>query len=56
MPTASARRHVRAAAHGGEDAGDGVRVEDRRDGLERAQAAIRAGAHVDVVDTAEQVT
>ena len=54
--TASGRRRPREAVHCGEDAGHGVRAEDRRDGLERAEAAIRAGAHVDVVDTAEQVT
>lgn len=44
-----------AAAHGGKDVGDCVWVEDRRDGLEPAQAAIRAGAHVCVLDPAEQV-
>lgn len=50
MPTASGRRRTREAVHCGENAGDDVRVEDRRDGLEPALAAIRAGAHVDVVD------
>jgi hypothetical protein len=55
MWTASARRSTRETARGGEDTGDGVRGEDRRDGLEPAQAAIRAGAHVDVVDPAEKV-
>ncbi|MFN9977495.1 MAG: hypothetical protein ACK58T_47085, partial [Phycisphaerae bacterium] len=48
--TASARRRAGLEGHGGEDAGDGVGIEDRRDGLEPALAAIRAGAHVDVVD------
>lgn len=55
MPTASGRGRPREAVHCGEDAGDDVRVEDRRDGLEPALAAIRAGAHVDVVDPAQQV-
>ncbi len=51
----STRRRAGASANGVEDAGDRVGVEDRRDGLEGSQAAIRAGADVDVVDPAEQV-
>jgi len=53
MRTASGRGRTRRpseAFHCGVDAGGDVRVEDRRDGLEPALAAIRAGAHVDVVD------
>jgi len=39
MLTASGWRRPREAVHCGEDAGDDVRVEDRRDGLEPALAA-----------------
>ena len=53
-PTAG-RRCAGLEAHGGEDAVDGVAGEDRRDGLQRAEAAIRAGAHVDVVDPAQEI-
>jgi hypothetical protein len=54
--TASARRRAGLEGHGAEDAGDDVRVEDRRDGLEPALAAIRAGAHVEVKNRVEQAS
>jgi hypothetical protein len=54
-PSGSGWRRAGAPADGVQDAGDGVRGEDRRDGLDCSDAKIRSAAQVNGADPAHKI-